>query len=382
LPLLVALLGLALIVVVLIDCFESILQPRRVTRLYRFARLYYIGLWALWRAVAARMSNPRRQAAFFSVFGPLSLLGIFAMWVLGLIVGFALLNWALRTAVHSPEGGTTFATYLYMSGTTFFTLGYGDVTPITALGRAMAVGESGLGFGFLAAVLSYLPVLFQAYSRREVSIATLDARAGSPASAAQLLLRMARGGNMGAMDSFLREWEVWSANLLESHLSFPVLGYYRSQHDNQSWLAALTMVLDACSVLMTQVKGSNLYQAEVTFAIARHAAVDLTLVFRTPAEPPERERLTGAELTRLREMLGAAGVELHQGAAAEARLRELRGMYEPFVRALSGRLLLSLPEVVPATDGAPDNWQRSAWMRPVPGIGSLPSGTGNDEHFG
>jgi voltage-gated potassium channel Kch len=378
---LAGLFGMAMIVVVLIDCFESILQPRRVTRPYRFARFYYLGAWALWRAVAARMKSPRKQAAFLSSFGPLSLLGIFAAWVLGLIVGFAALNWALRTAVHSPEGGTTFATYLYMSGTTFFTLGYGDVTPITAFGRALAVGESGLGFGFLAAVLSYLPVLFQAYSRREVSIATLDARAGSPASAAQLLLRMARAGNMQAMDGFLREWEMWSANLLESHLSFPVLSYYRSQHDNQSWLAALTVVLDTCALLMTQVKGSNTYQAEVTFAIARHAAVDLTLVLRTPASAAEGERLSAQELQRLREMLMAAGVELHEGAAAEARLGELRGMYEPFVRALGARLLLSLPVVAPA-DGAADNWQRSAWMRPVPGIGSLPSATGNDDHFG
>jgi hypothetical protein len=379
---LAGLFGVALIVVVLIDCFESILQPRRVTRPYRFARFYYLGTWALWRAVAARMSSPRKQAGFLSSFGPLSLLGIFAAWVLGLIVGFAALNFALRTAVHSPEGGTTFETYLYMSGTTFFTLGYGDVTPITAFGRALAVGESGLGFGFLAAVLSYLPVLFQAYSRREVSIATLDARAGSPASAAQLLLRMARGRNMMAMDGFLREWEMWSANLLESHLSFPVLSYYRSQHDNQSWLAALTVVLDTCALLMTQVKGSNTYQAEVTFAIARHAAVDLTLVLRTPASAAEQERLSGDDLRRLREMLTAARVELHEGSAAEARLRELRGMYEPFVRALGARLLLSLPAVVPAADGAADNWQRSAWMRPVPGIGKLPSATGNEEHFG
>src|SRR5258706_3509289 len=295
----IGLVGLLVILVALLDCFESILQPRRVTRPYRFARVYYVGLWALWRTIAARISTPRRQAAFFSIFGPLSLLGIFAMWVLGLIVGFAMLNFALRTAVRSPEGGTSFATYLYMSGTTFFTLGYGDVTPVTALGRAMAVGESGLGFGFLGAVLSYLPVLFQAYSRREVSIATLDARAGSPASAAQLLLRMARGGNMGAMDSFLREWEMWSANLLESHLSFPVLGYYRSQHDNQSWLAALTVVMDTCAILMTQVKSASTYQAEGTLAVARHAAVDLTLVFRTPADGGELERFASADLARV-----------------------------------------------------------------------------------
>src|SRR5205823_3326356 len=130
--------------------------------------LYYVSAWALWRAIAARIAPGKRQAAFLSVFGPLSLLGIFAAWVLTLILGFALLDWSLGSPVHAPENPPTFFTYLYMSGTTFFTLGYGDVTPAAPLGRVLAVAESGLGFGFLAAVLSYLPALFQAYSRREV----------------------------------------------------------------------------------------------------------------------------------------------------------------------------------------------------------------------
>src|SRR5207245_8934510 len=118
--------------------------------------------------------------------------------------------------ITAPAGAPTFLSYLYLSGTTFFTLGYGDVTPLGRLGRALAVGESGLGFGFLAVIISYLPVLFQAYSRREVSISLLDARAGSPPSAAQLLLRLARAGNMHALDPFLAEWETWAAELLES----------------------------------------------------------------------------------------------------------------------------------------------------------------------
>src|SRR5438034_8602301 len=195
--------GLALIFLVLIDCFESILQPRRVTRRYRYARVYYVAAWALWRAIAARMTTGKRQAAFLSMFGPLSLLGIFATWVLGLIVGFALLDWSLANAIHAPEARPTFLTYLYLSGTTFFTLGYGDVTPAAPLGRALSVIESGLGFGFLAAILSYLPALFQSYSRREVTISLMDARAGSPPSAALLLARSARSGNLATVERFL-----------------------------------------------------------------------------------------------------------------------------------------------------------------------------------
>src|SRR5258706_232382 len=320
--------GLALIILVLADGFETILQPRRVTHRYRFARFYYRNLWALWRAAALLLPGGKRRQAFLSVFGPLSLLGLFVSWLIGLIVGFALLHYSLATPVQAPDGQVNFGTYLYLSGTTLFTLGYGDVTPRAAIGRALSVAESGLGFGVLAAILSYLPALFQSYSRREVTISLMDARAGSPPSAAQLLERCARSGNVAAVDRFLAEWERWAAELLESHLSFPVLSYYRSQHDNQSWLAALTTILDICAVLIAEVERDS-YQAQLTFAMARHAAVDVGLVLKTPPMHLAQERLPEAERQRLHEVLRQAGVQLRTGAEGDAKLGELRHMYEP-----------------------------------------------------
>jgi hypothetical protein len=380
---LVAVFSLVLMVLVLIDGFESILQPRRVTRKYRIARLYYAGMWAIWRGIARLTRTPRRRAAFLSAFGPLSILGIFVTWIVALVFAFGLLNWSLGNPIATAAGlhPTGIGTYLYLSGTTFFTLGYGDVTPTGRLGRALAVGESGLGFGFL----SYLPALFQAYSRREVIISLLDARAGSPPSGAQLLLRSARAGSPPAvLDAFLAEWERWAAELLESQLSFPVLGYYRSQHDNQSWLAALATALDACAILLTQVRGINTYQAQVTFAIARHAAVDLALILRAPvstAPPPHSEdRLTAEQLWVMRAALAAAGVQLHDADKSEKALRDMRATYEPFLRALASRLLLTVPPIL-TDDGSPDNWQRSAWMRPSPGIGALPVVSADVSHF-
>ncbi len=371
--------GLALIILVLADGFETILQPRRVTHRYRFSRFYYRNLWALWRAAALLLPGGKRRQAFLSVFGPLSLLGLFVSWLIGLIVGFALLHYSLATPVQAPDGQVNFGTYLYLSGTTLFTLGYGDVTPRAAIGRALSVAESGLGFGFLAAILSYLPALFQSYSRREVTISLMDARAGSPPSAAQLLERCARSGNVAAVDRFLAEWERWAAELLESHLSFPVLSYYRSQHDNQSWLAALTTILDICAVLIAEVERDS-YQAQLTFAMARHAAVDVGLVLKTPPMHLAQERLPEAERQRLHEVLRQAGVQLRSGAEGDAKLAELRHMYEPYVAALAERFLLALPTIIPE-QVSPDNWQRSAGMRPTPGIGSLPSTGVDDGHF-
>ncbi len=190
---LVAVLSVTLILLFLVDAFETMILPRRVTRPYRFARLYYRQTWRLWRLVAGLFRPGKRRETFLGVFGPLSLLGLFASWAVGLICGFALLEWSLGAPLHGTQDDLTgFGAYLYLSGTTFFTLGLGDVTPFSALGRALTVIEAGGGFGFLACVISYLPVLYQSFSRRELTISLLDARAGSPPSASELLLRLAR----------------------------------------------------------------------------------------------------------------------------------------------------------------------------------------------
>src|SRR5579871_3223038 len=314
--------SLCLIVVVLVEGFETMVLPRRVTRSLRLTRLFYRSSWTLWRAVGLRLAPGKGREYFLSIFGPLSLLGLFATWVLSLILGFALLQWSLGTTLQAPEQVTDLSTYLYLSGVTFFTLGYGEVTPITVAGRILSVAEAGLGFGFMAVIIGYLPVLYQAFSHREVTISLLDARAGSPPSAAQALLRLAQAHTFAAVDPFLAEWERWAAELLESHLSFPVLSYYRSQHDNQSWLAAITSILDTCAFLIVGMKDIAPYQAQLTFAMARHAIVDLALVFRTPPLSPDPDRLPEARLLQLRGLLRDAGWDLREGSAVDARSEE------------------------------------------------------------
>ena len=159
-----------------------------------------------------------------------------------------MLLWAGGAAVTASGAVPAFRTDLYMSGTTFFTLGLGDVTPVTAMTRLIAVCEAGTGFGFLAIAISYLPTFYTAFSQREVNISLLDARAGSPPTAGELLRRHGRGRIQDGLGDFLQEWEVWSAQLMETHLSYPVLCFFRSQHDNQSWLAAFTAILDVCAL--------------------------------------------------------------------------------------------------------------------------------------
>jgi hypothetical protein len=235
---------------------------------------------------------------------------------------------------------------------------------VTRLGRALAVTEAGNGFGLLAIVIGYLPVLYQSFSRREVSISLLDARAGSPSSATELLRRQSVSGSLSDLDPLLLEWERWSAELMESHLSYPVLCYFRSQHDNQSWLTALVTVLDTCALVLVGVDGAPAWQARLTFAVARHAVVDIAQVFRTAPSTMQccDVRLPEGELVRLRRVLAENGIVLLEGEEVEHRLLNLRMMYEPYVFALSEWLMMPLPPWILPKD-AIDNWKTSAWGR-------------------
>jgi hypothetical protein len=300
------------------------------------------------------------------------------LWAVGLIVGFALLHWSLGTALSAADAG--FGDFLYFSGTTFFTLGYGDMVPTGAMGRVLSVAESGVGFVFLAVIVSYLPVLYQAFSRLEITIALLDARAGSPPSATELLRRLSAGRSPSGASPFLVEWERWAADLLESHISFPVLSYYRSQHENQSWVGSLTTILDTSALLLAGVDGPDGYQARLTFAMARHAAVDLAMVFQTPPLPPHHDRLPEAGFVRLRNSLCEAGVKMRDGPAVAAALAELRVLYEPFVNALAEYFLFAIPPFQPEKPGV-DNWQSSPWTPRSPGLGGLPAAGGAEDHF-
>src|SRR3984885_2936276 len=243
-----ALAGVIIVAVVLWEAFETVILPRRVRRRFRLAVLVYRTTWVPWRGLAHRFRNAKSRETFLSFYGPLSILILFAVWAAAIIFGFALLY---HSAAGQDSTHPAFQISLYFSGTTMFTLGLGDVIPHTWPERFMVVFESGIGFGFLALVLSYLPVIYQAFSRREVNIVLLDARAGSPPTAFELLRRHSGPHGLDALQQLLHEWEHSAAEILESHISYPVVSYFRSQHNNESWLGALAALLDATSLLVS-----------------------------------------------------------------------------------------------------------------------------------
>src|SRR2546423_7356512 len=351
--------GIVLILLVAQDAFETIVLPRRVTRRIRLAQLFYRTIQAGWHSLGQVLRPSMGRETLLSYMGPLSLLALIGFWAVLFVFGFGLLMWGSALPLNAPDKTISFTTYLYFSGTTFFTLGLGDITPMPGVGRFLVVCEVALGFGFLALVISYVPILYQAFSRRELRISLLDARAGSPATAVELLRRNHAGKNIEELRILLRDWEVWCADILESHLSYPILAYYRSQHDQQSWVEALTVILDTSALILTGIDGLADEPARFTFAMARHAVVDLALVIGIPPTTGVN-RLSAAEFAHLRDVLAASGIHLREGTATEQKLAALRETYEPFVSALADRMLVSLPPWIPP-ENTLDDWQTTAW---------------------
>ena len=359
--------GVAIIWVVLLDAFETVVLPRRVLRNFRLTAYFYRRTWVPWRGIARRIKKVSRQQNFLGYFGPLSLILLLGVWAAGLIFGFALIQYG--SGGHEQLSGErlNFGKILYHSGETFFTLGYGDIVPTSGAARALSVIEAGMGFAFLGVVIGYIPVVYSSFSRREIQISMLDARAGSPPTASELLVRLAGrtedpGVEQSVLDEVLRDWERWAAELLESQISYPVLTFFRSQHSNQSWLAALTTMLDVCSLVLTGIEGVHPGQARLTFAMARHAAVDLAQVVNARYDAAWPDRLPDEEFETLRSALEAVDLRLKSDEMARVKLAKLRGMYDPYVHAMARNLMLTLPPWKHPEKGR-DNWQAGPWDR-------------------
>jgi len=357
--------GIVLIGSVLLDAFETIVLPRTVRRAIRLTTGYYWIMSGL-HSMLGRINKCGRRQTILNGFAPMMLLGLIGMWAVAMIFGYALILWAAGEPLASSRPITGLGDGLYFSGVTFFTLGFGDVIPANGLARFLAVSEAGLGFGFLALVIAYIPVLYSAFSRREVQMLLLDSKAGSEPTAVELLRRHAAMKSMPQLIELLRDWERFSAELLESYLSYPVLAYYRSQHDDQNWLHSLSAIMDTCALIECGFSGSPdwecalRFQAKATFSMARHVVVDLAYILDAEPESPKVDRLPMQRYRSVTLMLAQSGLELETGDEAQARLLETRRMYEPFIYGLSKDLVMDLPDWV-SEEHVKDNWETTAW---------------------
>jgi hypothetical protein len=380
--------GFVLVFIILMDAFETVVLPRRIKRSFRIASTFYKKTWRFWSRLGQHIKSPNRREGFLAYFGPLSLIVLMGFWAVGLIFGFAFVQYGLGEHLSLGNEKITFWKVLYLSGETLATLGYGDITPNNGAARALAVLEAFMGFGFLGIVIGYLPVIYNSFATREIEISLLDARAGSPPTAAEFLGRLGCCPEQTVLDEIFRDWERWCADLLSSHISYPVLVYFRSQHPNQSWLSALTVMLDVTSLVITGVGNIHPDQAKLTFAIARHAAVDLAQVVNAQYSAHDASRLTSNDLSRLRSDLVKHGVTLNlpaavtqnDGADTPDKLGDLRMLYEPYLYSLSRRLLMTLPPWI-HSDYKKDNWQGGPWDRAIQARALEHPGRAVEDHF-
>lgn len=334
-------LGVALIVLVLHDVFQSVVLPRWTLRHRRISPWVFGVMWRLWKRIAARLGNSEQREDFLGSFAPFTLIGLLILWVLLLIFGYGLCFWALRT--HEKPVPRDFAEALYVAGETLLTIGYGEFTPQSALTRGVALGAGASGLGIFALVISFLFTLYGAFERREVLVLTLDARAGSPPSGVALLQSYAELDLLASLPQFFDGWENWSAQVLQSHIAYPILPFFRSNHEGESWVAAMGAVLDAATLLITTVRGDimgrdqPLGAARIMYRMGCHTVIDLSHYFgyrfdEDPNAPPGVEK---SEFRAARQQLAQAGFVLVDEETSWREFAAKRAVYAASLNELS-----------------------------------------------
>ncbi|MDP9297964.1 MAG: potassium channel family protein [Actinomycetota bacterium] len=329
--------GVLVLIFTLLDVFRTLVMPRAARGRYRLSRLVFIGLWRPWRWIALRARTEQGRERLLAGASPMSLFLLLSVWAALCLLGYGLLLWS-PAFVHGIHGASSggFGTALYFSGTSLFTIGFGDVVA-TGATRTVVILEGATGLGLIAVVISYLPVLYQAFNRREVGVLLLDARAGAPPSGPELLRRAGGQGVRHSLPRLFREWERWAADILETHLTYPFLAFFRSPHDNTSWVTSLGAVLDAATLVLSCVddEGACADAARMLYATGTHAVEDLFFYFRLPEREGSIER---AEFDHVFADLGAVGIPLRGIDESWKVFSEMRAAYGARLNALALRI--------------------------------------------
>jgi hypothetical protein len=342
--------GLSIWAGVLWDGFATIVLPRTVAPMRRLSGRFTRWSWRLWAALARRIRQPRLRLTFLAVYGPLSVMLLLGLWAGLMILAFALIYLGLGPRFQAAAGPVDFGTLLYMSGSTFLTLGLGDVTSADPIGRLFILLEAASGYTFLALIITYMPLLDQAFGAREVGNLLIHSRAGNPPGAIRLLRRYVRTDVSEVLRGNLREAERWMAQTLQSHLSHSVLSFYRAQRLGQSWLVSVATILDSCALLIAGGVGLPAEQARLTYLIGVRLLEDLTEAVGITVDPRCRGRLTEDDLPALVAASEAAGLNLGLGSVATRELLRLVRRYDIYLVALAEWLVITLPSWIPTKD--------------------------------
>lgn len=323
-------LGIFLVLAVLVDVFESVVVPRPTPGLRASSFLARV-TWPAWRRVALSGRLAERRERLLADYAPLFLVALLLAWVVGLAVGYGLVLHALRDEIRPRPDDV--GTAIYFAATSLFAIGFGDVVASEGAARLVAIAAAASGLFVVALSIAFLFSLFASFQRREALVVTLDERAGAPPSGVRLLETYATHGMVDDLTRTFAAWEVWAAEVLDSHISYPILAWFRSTHDNESWISALGAMLDASTLVVTTIDGVPTGPARMLWAIGNHVVEDFTQFFRLPSEPGagvEREEFDAARAT-----LAAAGYRLRAPEESWRAFVEVRASYAASLNALA-----------------------------------------------
>ncbi len=334
--LLCGLLGVFVVLAILLDIFLAAVVPRRAPNLGRYTRVSGIivpRLWRLWRTLGLRFQSAERRETFLGTYGSLVVILLLAVWVAGLILGYGLILFGLRTELRPPP--ETLGTAMYYAGVSLLTLGFGDIVAMEAPARFVSLVAAANGLGLFALVITLFFTLYGSFQRREVPVVVLQAGAGSPPSGVTLLETYGLGGIVDDLPRVFGDWQSWAAEVLDTHLAYPVLGYFRSSHDNDSWISSLGAVMDAATLVLTTIDGGPKGWAKLSLAVGNHCFEDLVYAFHLEGQVDGDVGVERAEFETARLRLAAAGFALRDADQSWDSFARLRAEYAGRVNALA-----------------------------------------------
>jgi hypothetical protein len=342
--------GLGGIALLLFDLFNAIVVPRQTTNPLRLGSRLVRWSWLAWREFCLRLSPESREDSL-AAFAPVAMVGLLFFWLTGVLFSYGVVFYALRPQFHPAIGN--FGEALYFSGTSMLTIGFGDIVAVDWPARALAIAAAVSGLAVVAVVISFLYSTFASFQRRETFVITLGLRAGAPPSGVMLLESAAKLDLMTDLMQTLRRGQVWSNEVLESHLAYPILAYFRSSHDDESWVGALGALLDASTLLITAVDGLPAGQAKLMLAAGNHLVHDLGRYFARSAENSD-VGLERFEFDQACERLTKAGIHMRPAEEAWSAFQRLRPQYAAHVNEMAK--FFAIP---------PTQWigDRSTWRR-------------------
>jgi len=353
--------GVAIVLATFYDLFHSVVLPRPSINRFVLVRFLFRGLWGLWRWIGGRIRTPATRESWLAVFGPAGVILIFVLWAVAFLLGYALVLDGFRSQIRPPLAGI--GDSLYFSATTIVPLSYGDFVPEGWAPRLTIIFESATGVGIAALVITLLFSLYQSFQEREELVVTLDALAGAPPSGLQILERAAadRGLRPELVKTF-DDWRKWSAAVLESHLAYPILVYFRSSHDNEAWLNSFGAVMDAATLTYTTLDEDEVGSAKLMLTVGDHLVEDLAWYLRyARSTDPHVDR---EEFDEAYARLKAAGFKCRPVEQAWSDFSRFRAKYAAQLSQMAH--FLAIPEAewigdrsyVPHADGRGGHVQR------------------------